>query len=62
MAAYVYWPPQDQVASVAAQLRTTLNGVGGREEGREFAATLDDDEAKVGWWITCAGRVSTSRA
>ncbi len=46
--AHVYWPSRDQAASVAAQLRTTLSGVGDRDKVlREFAASLDDDEAKV---------------
>nr|WP_273482760.1 BlaI/MecI/CopY family transcriptional regulator [Kribbella italica] len=46
--AHVYWPIKDEASSVAAQLRTTLSGVGDREKVlREFAAGLDDDEAQI---------------
>jgi predicted transcriptional regulator len=46
--AHVYWPTKNEAASIADQLRTTLSAVENRALVlREFAATLDDDEAET---------------
>ncbi|MGW6278537.1 BlaI/MecI/CopY family transcriptional regulator [Kribbella sp. NPDC055071] len=46
--AHAYWPTTDEASSVAQRLRSTLSGVQDRARVlREFAATLDEDEAQV---------------
>ena len=56
--AHAYWPTTDEASSVAQHLRSTLSGVQDRARVlREFAATIDEDDARIlqRWLSTRSG-------